>query len=42
MPFFKIKSIQGLDLEKVHKLFPKLEDYSTFTKNVQCKYFCDF
>ncbi|XP_077328441.1 coiled-coil domain-containing protein 87 isoform X3 [Lithobates pipiens] len=33
----QIKSIQGLDLEKVHKLFPKSEDYTTFTKNVQCE-----
>ncbi|XP_072257191.1 coiled-coil domain-containing protein 87 [Pyxicephalus adspersus] len=33
----QIKNIQGLDLTKVHKLFPRHEDYSTFTKNVKCE-----
>ncbi|XP_018430239.1 PREDICTED: coiled-coil domain-containing protein 87, partial [Nanorana parkeri] len=33
----QIKNIQRPDLEKVRKLFSGQEDYSTFTKNVQCE-----
>ncbi|CAI9578594.1 unnamed protein product [Staurois parvus] len=33
----QIKNIQGLDLEKVYKLYPKSKDYSTFKKNIHCE-----